>query len=58
MGMFSQRGFAGPKSDSDSDRTAHRPGLRGKSGGSLEFLLLGILSACIGVLLFLFFSKT
>jgi len=38
-------------------RTPHWSGLRGKSSGSLEFLLLGLLSACIGVLLFLFFSQ-
>jgi hypothetical protein len=58
MGKFPPRRFAGPKSGSDTGRTPHRSGLRGKSSGSLEFLLLGLLSACIGVLLFLFFSQT
>jgi hypothetical protein len=46
------------KSNSDADRTPHRTGVRRKPSGTLEILLLGLLSACIGVLLFLFFSKT
>ena len=57
MGKFPPHRFASPKSGSDTDRTPHQPGVRGKSSGSLEFLLLGLLSACIGVLLFLIFSK-
>ncbi len=57
MGKFPPRGFASPKSGSDTDRTPHRSGLKGKSSGFLEFLLLGLLSACIGVLLFLFIFK-
>jgi len=50
--------FGSPKSNSDADSTPHRTGIRKKSSGSLEILLLGLLSACIGVLFFLFFFRT
>jgi len=55
MGNSLPHRFAGPKSGSDTDRTPLRSGSRGTSSGSLEYLLLGILSACVGVLLFLIF---
>ncbi|MBK5095490.1 MAG: hypothetical protein JJE32_07400 [Deltaproteobacteria bacterium] len=31
--------------------------VKGKKGGQLEFLLLGLMSACIGVLFFLIFFR-
>lgn len=57
MAQSSSMKYGNPKPDYDADYILPRKVIK-KSSGSLEVFLLGLLSAGIGILLFLVFFKS